>query len=127
MATRNAKPQPVARKKPARAKPAAPRRAASQTAAAVAQAVAAQGDGAFAAHAVDKGKLVRDSFSIPAAEYELIARLKRRALSLGRPVKKSEVLRAGIGALMAMDDQALGASLSAVPTIKTGRPKGKKP
>lgn len=125
MTTRTAKPQPTARAKPVAAKHGTVRRAAPPPAAAAPQAAAEGGNGATAATA-EKTKLVRDSFTMPAAEYESIARLKRRALSLGRPVKKSEVLRAGLGALMAMDDEALGVLLSAVPTIKTGRPKGKK-
>ncbi|MET0383114.1 MAG: hypothetical protein ABW032_06790, partial [Burkholderiaceae bacterium] len=67
--------------------------------------------------------LVRDSFTIPKDEYQMFAALKARALGFGRPVKKSELLRAGIRALGAMSDKALSAALKAVPTLKTGRPK----
>ena len=70
-----------------------------------------------------KAKLVRDSFTMPKAEYAAIEQLKRRALVLDRPAKKSELLRAGIKALNALSDAALIAALQAVPTIKTGRPK----
>lgn len=70
-----------------------------------------------------KPKLVRDSFTMPKAEYAAIDQLKRRATLLQRPAKKSELLRAGIKALSALDDAALLAALQAVPTIKTGRPK----
>ena len=73
-----------------------------------------------------KLKLVRDSFTIPADEYDVIGALKRRSALLGSPAKKSEVLRAGVKALAAMDDAQLGAALAAVPAIKTGRPKAKK-
>jgi len=69
-----------------------------------------------------KPKLVRDSFTIPKAEYEVIDALKQRAAKAGSPVKKSELLRAGIKALAAMNDVALLATLKAVPSIKTGRP-----
>jgi hypothetical protein len=71
-----------------------------------------------------KQKLVRDSFTMPKAEYAVVEQLKRRAMSLERPAKKSELLRAGIKALSALSDTALLAALQAVPTIKTGRPKG---
>jgi hypothetical protein len=74
----------------------------------------------------EKQKLVRDSFTIPAGEYEQIAALKQRGLLLGRPVKKSELLRAGLKALAALGDKPLLAVLNAVPSIKTGRPKSKK-
>lgn len=73
-----------------------------------------------------KPKLVRDSFTIPKAEYAVIDALKQRAASLVRSVKKSELLRAGIKALAAMDEAAFLAAVKAVPPIKTGRPKGKK-
>ena len=74
-----------------------------------------------------KPKLVRDSFTIPKAEYLVLDTLKERALQLSREVKKSELLRAGIKALAALSDTALLAALSAVPTIKTGRPVADKP
>lgn len=73
-----------------------------------------------------KRKLVRDSFTIPADEYELIGALKQRALALGRAAKKSELLRAGLKALHQMADTALHAALKAVPAVKTGRPKARK-
>lgn len=70
-----------------------------------------------------KPKLVRDSFTIPKAEYTVLDALKLRSAKLAHPVKKSELLRAGIKALSAMNDAALLAALQAVPSIKTGRPK----
>lgn len=70
-----------------------------------------------------KIKLVRDSFTIPRAEYEVLDVLKARLVKLTRPAKKSEVLRAGIAVLAALNDTALCAALDAVPAIKTGRPK----
>jgi len=74
--------------------------------------------------ALSKHKLVRDSFTIPKPEYLVLESLKLRAASLARPVKKSELLRAGIKALEAMSDRSLLAALSGVPSLKTGRPKG---
>lgn len=69
-----------------------------------------------------KPKLVRDSFTIPKDEYLVIENLKRRALGLSHPVKKSELLRAGLKLLAGLSDAALRTALQAVPSIKTGRP-----
>jgi hypothetical protein len=74
---------------------------------------------------VPKLKMERDSFTMPKAEYAQIHVLKERLAKLGQPVKKSELLRAGIMQLTAMTDAALKAALSKVPTIKTGRPNKK--
>lgn len=71
---------------------------------------------------VRKPKLVRDSFTMPKTEYAAIDAIKARAARLGRPSKKSEVLRAGVMWLASLDDAALVQALSAVPAIKTGRP-----
>ena len=70
-----------------------------------------------------KPKLVRDSFTIPKAEYSVLDELKLRAVKLAQPVKKSELLRAGIKALSGMSDKTFLETLQAVPAIKTGRPK----
>lgn len=69
-----------------------------------------------------KPKLVRDSFTIPKDEYAAIESLKQRAVGLAHPVKKSELLRAGLKLLAGLSDSALHAALKAVPSIKTGRP-----
>ena len=69
-----------------------------------------------------KPKLVRDSFTIPKAEYTVLDELKHRSIKLAIPAKKSELLRAGIKALAAMSDSSFAAAMKAVPTIKTGRP-----
>ena len=79
-----------------------------------------------AAESKPKHKLVRDSFTIPKAEYTVLEGLKARAADLKRPTKKSELLRAGIAALNAMTDKAFLTALSGVPSLKTGRPKGTK-
>ena len=68
-------------------------------------------------------KVVRDSYTIPKAEYAVLQGLKLRAAKLARLVKKSELLRAGVAALSAMSDEAFLAALSDVPSLKTGRPK----
>lgn len=72
---------------------------------------------------VKKAKLVRDSFTIPKAEYAAIDTIKQRAAKMSLSPKKSELLRAGLMLLTQLDDAALVKALSAVPAIKTGRPK----
>lgn len=67
-------------------------------------------------------ELVRDSFTMPKSEYEALVGLERRAIGLTLPVKKSELLRAGVKALAAMSDAAFRAALQRVPALKTGRP-----
>lgn len=71
----------------------------------------------------NKVKMERDSFTMPKEEYAQIATLKKRLEALDKPVKKSELLRAGLKLLSAMDDAALKATLASIPVIKTGRPK----
>jgi len=70
-----------------------------------------------------KSQLVRDSFTFPKEEYVAIDQLKLRSAKLGHPIKKSELMRAGLKALAALTDLQLKALLSTVPAIKTGRPK----
>jgi hypothetical protein len=70
-----------------------------------------------------RAKPVRDSFTMPQADYDLISILKTRALALRRPAKKSELLRAGLHTLQALADAQLHAALEALVPIKAGRPK----
>lgn len=77
--------------------------------------------------ATKKPKLVRDSFTIPKAEYAVIDEMKARAITLGQSVKKSELLRAGLQLLKNLDDHTFKAAISAVPTLKTGRPAAEAP
>jgi hypothetical protein len=71
---------------------------------------------------VKKPKMVRDSFTMPKAEFAVIDALKNRAANLKQPAKKTELIRAGIKALAAMTDAAFATAISAVPSLKTGRP-----
>lgn len=75
-----------------------------------------------AAGKAKKAKLVRDSFTMPAAEYELIATMKKRCHAKGLPAKKSQILRAAIIAFAAQGDAAINKAVAALPVIKTGRP-----
>ncbi|WP_144408313.1 hypothetical protein [Sulfuricella sp. T08] len=74
-----------------------------------------------------KAKQVRDSFTMPKAEYDLIAAVKKRCVAKGLAVKKSEVLRAAVIGFAAQSDAAVSAALQSLEVIKTGRPpKGQK-
>ena len=105
------KPKPA---KAAAAKPGKPAKASTAVAAA-----------AVATKAVTKprAKLVRDSFTMPQQDFDLIALLKARALGLQRPAKKSELLRAGLQALAALPAAKLKERLNKLEQLKTGRPK----
>ena len=70
-----------------------------------------------------KVKLVRHSFSMPETEYAQIAVLKKRIADFGGKAKRSELVRAGIAVLSALDNVQLTAVMERVERIKTGRPK----
>lgn len=72
-----------------------------------------------------KDKLIRDSFTLPREDFELIAMLKDRALDFKRPTKKSELLRAGLQVLAGLDQTAFQSALEALRPLKAGRPKNK--
>jgi len=74
----------------------------------------------------EPGKVIRDSFTMPLADYELIGALKQRCIGLGVAMKKSELLRAGLAALTGLPDERLVEIVAAVESVKTGRPPGKK-
>jgi hypothetical protein len=70
-----------------------------------------------------KVKVVRDSFTMPQADYDLIAVLKQKALKAGLHVKKSELLRASLKVLSKLTAVQLKRAISDLEKIKTGRPK----
>ncbi|MGI9134419.1 MAG: hypothetical protein ACR2I0_10840 [Rhodoferax sp.] len=115
----------VAAAKPVAAGPAKAAPAAKVAPKTTPKAKAAKPMAAPAAEAVKakKPKMVRDSLTMPKAEYEVLANLKARATALQHHAKKTELIRAGIQALAAMADAAFLASIKAVPSLKTGRPK----
>lgn len=67
--------------------------------------------------------LVRDGFTMPAADFALIAVLKSRAMAARREAKKSELLRAGLRALAAMPTASFIQALDQLERVKVGRPK----
>jgi hypothetical protein len=69
-----------------------------------------------------KHKLVRDSITVPKAEYLVLEAMKHRAAQLKVMVKKTELIRAGMKHLATLPDDAFLAAIAAVPSLKTGRP-----
>lgn len=71
---------------------------------------------------VPKVKVVRDSFTMPQNEYEEIARIKDAFRKAGLPVKKSDVLRAGLKALGVLNMAQMKPLLAGVGKFKSSRP-----
>jgi hypothetical protein len=71
---------------------------------------------------VKREKVVRDTFTMPRADYEKIAVLKQRCLDAGVAVKKSELLRAALLLLASEPTKGLLATIAALELVKTGRP-----
>jgi len=72
--------------------------------------------------AVSKVKVVRDSFTMPQPDYDIIAEIKQKALKAGLHVKKSELLRAGLHVLAKLNAAQLKQTIASLEKIKTGRP-----
>jgi hypothetical protein len=102
------------------AKVAAAKKAAPRRATVAAKASAAKAD--KPAEKPKKLKLVRDSFTMPEAEYAEIAATKKRLLAQGTAAKKSEILRAAIRSFAALKDADLIKAIGQLEPIKTGRP-----
>src|SRR5690606_37888646 len=72
---------------------------------------------------IKKSKLVRDSFTMPESEYQILNDVKKAFLKSGIAVKKSELLRAGVALIKTLQLNKLHAVISALPPLKAGRPK----
>jgi translation initiation factor 1 (eIF-1/SUI1) len=68
-----------------------------------------------------KVKLIRGRFAMPASEYDLIGKLKKRCVANGLAVKKRELLRAAIVSFSALGDAAVRDALAKIDLIKNGR------
>jgi len=73
-----------------------------------------------------KPKLVRDSFTMPEAEYAVLGEVKKACLKAGIEVKKSELLRVGVALIRQLDTAKLKEILAGLPALKAGRPKKSK-
>ncbi len=69
-----------------------------------------------------KEKVIRDSFTLPSSDYELIATLRQRCLTRAVNATKSEVIRAGLHILQSLSDEELIQTISSLEKVKTGRP-----
>jgi hypothetical protein len=69
-----------------------------------------------------KPKLVRDSFTMPEAEYQVLVDLKKACIKAGFEVKKSELLRVGVALMQQADTAKLKQILATLPALKAGRP-----
>jgi hypothetical protein len=69
-------------------------------------------------------RLIRDSFTFPPDDYAIIQEIIDRCLRQGIHVKKSEVLRAALRLLAVQPDAKIEQAVTALPKLKTGRPKG---
>lgn len=72
---------------------------------------------------VKKTKLVRDSFTMPEAEYEVLGQVKRTCIKAGVEIKKSELLRIGVALIRDLEPARLEEMLRNLPKLKSGRPK----
>jgi hypothetical protein len=73
-----------------------------------------------------KQKLVRDSFTMPEAEYEALAERKKSCIKAGVAVKKSELLRVAVSLLSKMDVAQIEQALGTLTPVKAGRPSKQK-
>lgn len=68
-----------------------------------------------------KLKLVSNRCKMPDHEYAQLGALKKRLLTLGISTKRSELLRAGLMLLVAMEDAPLKKAVAKVEVVRTGR------
>lgn len=80
-------------------------------------------EGSSAPQPLPNPKVIRDTFSMPVGDYELLDRLKTRALTMGIAVNKSELIRAGLRLLNEIDEGDFRTSINRVDKVKLGRPK----
>jgi len=75
---------------------------------------------------IKKPKLVRDSFTMPEAEYAALGEVKKLCLKAGIEVKKSELLRIGVAHIRQLSLLDLKKSIASLVPLKAGRPKKEK-
>lgn len=72
---------------------------------------------------VGDSAIIRETFSMPPGDSDLIDQLRQRSAAQGVMLNRSEILRAGLAALRTLSDAKLVEIGNAVPKMKTGRPK----
>ena len=68
-------------------------------------------------------KTIRDTFTLPEDDYEIIKHCKKRLLKQEISVTKSEIIRIGLKVLQKISDKDLKDSYSLIEKVKIGRPK----
>lgn len=72
---------------------------------------------------VKKQKMIRDSFTMPEVEYQILEDLKKTCLKQGIAIKKSELLRIGVATLKTMTSKQIQIACNKLEKISAGRPK----
>jgi hypothetical protein len=67
-------------------------------------------------------KVIRDGFTMPTTDYELISEIQAICLKAGFSVTKSEVVRAGLHALHDLSTAELQGLFGKLERVKAGRP-----
>ena len=71
---------------------------------------------------IKKPKLVRDSFTMPQSEYDVLAQVKKSCIAAGIEIKKSDLLRIGVALLQTLDTKKINEALLKLTPLKAGRP-----
>jgi hypothetical protein len=71
---------------------------------------------------IKKPKLVRDSFTMPQTEYDVLAHVKKACIAAGFDIKKSELLRIGVALIEKMDTKKIQLAQANLTPLKAGRP-----
>jgi NDP-sugar pyrophosphorylase family protein len=72
---------------------------------------------------VKKDVLVRDSFTMPQSEYQVLSLVKKSCLQAGIEIKKSELLRIAVVQLAGLSVTKIATLQKALNKIQAGRPK----
>lgn len=72
---------------------------------------------------IKKIKQVRDSFTMPETEYEVLSQVKKACLKAGFEIKKSDLLRIGVSLIKNLETGKLKTLLAGLTPLKVGRPK----
>jgi len=63
---------------------------------------------------------VRDTFSFPSSDHQLLAKLQARCFTVGFSASKSEIVRAGLHGLMNMPHEEFVSTLKSLEKLKPG-------
>ena len=72
-----------------------------------------------------KSRLIRDSFTIPEDEYQVLVATKKRIIKSGLEVRKTEIVRIGLALVGKVGLAELKKHLGALKKLQSGRPKRK--